>query len=232
MRKLNTETVLKYISAKDTLVDIGCGNGYATAEYAKKAKFTLGIDYLPDFIRLAKIKYSKFIRSNKLDFKVGDILRLQQAVKNPVSIVVCERTLINLPTWSDQKKAILNIFQILKPSGKLLLTELTKQGHEMIDDLRYKLGLPQVEKYWSNHYLDEPQFENYIKGLFKIEYSQRFGTYCMISKAFYPLLIKPKPPRYKSKINKLAYEIAKIYPGITSPSHTKFYVLKKLTLKK
>jgi len=225
-RKLNTFVVLEQIKPGDRLLDVGCGNGFATAEYAQKAKFTLGLDYLPEFIQIANKKYKDLVKKGKLEFKVADVTTLEAL--NSFDKVTCERTLINLPTWADQKIAVEHIWRVLKPGGSLLLTEITEQGHEMLDSLRTSFGLQPVQKYWSNLYLDEQKFEKYVRKFFRIVKKARFGTYGLISKVAHPLLVAPAEPKFLAKINKKAFEVSKRVIGEDGPSHTVFYVLKKV----
>lgn len=229
-RKLNTFMVLKYLNFDDRLLDVGCGNGVATAEYAKSAKFTIGIDYLPKFIEIAGKKYQDLVKAGKLEFKVGNILELEKLDLPKFDKVTCERTLINLTTWNDQKRAVENIWKVLKPQGQLLLTEVTVQGHQTLDSFREVVKLPPVEKYWSNLYLDEPKFERYVEKFFKIVEKIRFGTYGLVSKIVHPALVAPREPQFLAKINKIAYEISKHHIGADGPSHTVFYVLKKIKI--
>ena len=50
-RDLNTEVVREYLSPEDVVLDIGCGNGFATAEYARVTQHMLGVDYMRGLLR-------------------------------------------------------------------------------------------------------------------------------------------------------------------------------------
>lgn len=224
-RKLNTFVVSKYLDKSDTVLDIACGNGYATAEYAKKAKVTVGIDYTPAFIDIANKKYRRAIKNGKLKFQVDNILQLN--IKGQFDKVICERTLNNMVNWNDQKKAILNLHSALKPKGKLLLVEPTVQGHQSVDKIRAAFGIPPLTKYRSNFYLDEKKFEKFVKPYFTVEEKKHFGTYQLISKILYPLYVYPKGQTFRSKFNKLARLISQEYLGEEGISHTVLYVMGK-----
>lgn len=225
-RKLSNSTVASYLDKKDYVLDIGCGNGYATTYYSNYCRKILGVDYLPKFIELSKLKYKKHIKNGKLEFQIGDILK--PGFPNGIfDKIICERTIINLTSWQNQQKALSNLSKLLKKNGLLLLTEISIQGHKSLDDIRKKVGLPIVEKYWSNLYLDEPKFERFIKKLFKIQEKKRFGTYMLVSKIIHPMLVYPREPKFEAKINKIAAQVAKIIPWEDGPSHVVFYVLKK-----
>ena len=224
-RKLNTLVVSRYLNKNDRCLDIACGNGFATAQYAQKVKFALGIDYLPEFIELANKKHQKLVKIGKLAFRIGDILKLD--LKGEFDKIICERTLNNLTSFADHKKAVLNLHKALKKNGLLLLVEPTVQGHQSVDKVRTALGLPKLTKYWNNFYLDEVKFEKFIKPYFKIEKKIHFGTYHLISKILYPLYVYPKEQKFRSKFNRLARLISQEYLEENGVSHTVLYVLRK-----
>lgn len=224
-RKLNCFVVSQYLNSHDVIADIACGNGHATALYSQKVKFAQGIDYLPAFIAIATKKYKKLIKEGRLGFKTADILDLKE--RRLFDKVICERTLNNLVSWADQKRALLNLHRILKKNGLLLLTEPTVQGHASVDKVRLAFNINPLTKYWNNFYLDEVKFEQFIKPYFNLEEKRHFGTYQLISKIFYPLFVYPKAQTFRSKINRLARQIAEVYPGNEGISHTVLYLLSK-----
>ncbi|MBF8249505.1 MAG: methylase involved in ubiquinone/menaquinone biosynthesis [Candidatus Levybacteria bacterium] len=226
-RNLSNHIVSSYLNMTDLALDAGCGNGYATAFYSKFVKKIIGFDYTPQFIKAAEKKYSKLIRKGNLEFSVGDVLDLAFLKKNKFDKVITERTLINLPSWEDQKKAILNFYSVLKPKGLLLMTEITLQGHAAVDKIRKSVGLDIIEKYPSNIYLDEPILDKFLSKYFIIKHKKHFGAYTLISKIIHPLLVAPKPPKFDAKINRIADVVSRNFLGEDMPSHNIFYVLEK-----
>lgn len=225
-RNLSNHVVSFYLHRDDFVLDAGCGNGYATAFYSQFVKKIIGFDYTFQFIEAAKKKYSEIIKKGKLEFLVGDVLDLS-FLKDKFDKVIIERTIINLPSWDDQKRAILNLHSILRPKGLLLMTEITLQGHIAVDKLRKSVGLNEIEKYPNNVYLDELALEKFLSNYFIIRAKKYFGTYTLISKIVHPLLIFPKPPKFNAKINKIADFVSRSFLGENMPSHNVFYVLEK-----
>ena len=99
-RDFNTEVVREYLSPEDVVLDIGCGNGFATAEYARVTQYVLGVDYMRGFIEAANHLHQSLIEVGKLEFRVGDALQLD--LGRTFSKVISERLLINLPSISEQ----------------------------------------------------------------------------------------------------------------------------------
>lgn len=225
-RKFSNWFIAQYLNQKDYVLDCGCGNGYATAYFADYVKKIIGLDYTEGFIKAAAKKYSKLVQSGKLEFVVGDVLKLPYP-ENTFDKVISERILINLPSWEDQKTALNNYHKVLKKKGRVLLTELTFQGHAAVDKLRTSLGLNIIKKYKRNLYLDEEIFDKFVIRKFNIVEKKHYGTYVLISKILHPLLVHPKEPKFEAKINRLAVDISKKMLGENLPSHTIFYLLEK-----
>jgi len=57
------------VSLKDTVLDIGCGNGALTYDLGKKAKKVIGIDLNKENIKIAKEKYP----APNIEYKIGDV---------------------------------------------------------------------------------------------------------------------------------------------------------------
>ena len=233
LRKLNTAETCKFIQNTDRIIDIGCGNGFATKSYASCADSGIGVDYIPAFVE----KANEINGGQNLQFLTGDILDLSSIKKEygEFDKVIAERTLINLVSWDDQKKAIGQLDSLLRPGGLLILTEVTIQGHESIDNLREKYGLSILEKHWNNVYIDENMLldhlsqSSYGHGVaYELIHKYTFGFYSLVSKVLYPYMIYPDEPSFDSRINKAAAELEFVYP-IDNLGHQRLFVFRKNT---
>jgi len=225
LRELNTKFVIEYLNDSDFIIDVGCGNGFATSDYADHSKNAVGVDYVPEFIESAW----KLHKKDNLEFMVGNILNLENIRKRfgQFDNVIAERTLINLVSWEDQQTALKELDSLLKINGLLILTEVTLQGHKSIDDLRLKYGLPIIEKHWNNCYIDEDLLLSYLANSYDLVKRYNFGFYTLISKVIYPASIYPEEPKFDAMVNKMASELDSIYHIDNAPGHQVVFVFKK-----
>ena len=64
--------------------------------------------------------------------------------------------------------------------------------------------------------------------IFKIQEIQRFGMYFFLSRIIHPLMVFPEKPKFDSKINLIAQEIAsKIETDYKNLGHSTLFILKK-----
>jgi SAM-dependent methyltransferase len=227
LRDLNTKYVISYLDDSDTIIDIGCANGFATSKYANCVKRAIGVDYIPEFVKYA----NKLHKRDNLQFIVGNILDLGgiKEIYGTFDKLVIERTLINLCSWEDQKRALCEADNLLKIGGLLILTEVTLQGHESIDSLRIKYGLPILEKHWNNSYIDENLLMAHLENSYFLIRRYNFGFYSLISKVIYPASIYPEEPRFDADINRIASELDQIFRISNGPGHQVLFVFKKET---
>lgn len=226
-RLLEMDFIRDLLNQDDVVIDIGCANGYQTFYYAEKVKKIIGIDYAEKLIEAANKAKEKGQFSKKVDFKVGDVLIKDDSLVNSADIVICERLLINLPTYEDQKTAILNILTYLKPKGKLILSEVTQKGHDKLNELRKQVGLDKIKVHWHNLYIDEDNFIPFLSNYFNIISIERFGMYNFISKVIHPLLIYPEEPKFDAKINEIARLIGSKITNFRDASHQVTFILEK-----
>lgn len=98
------------------ILDIGCGNGIYTIAIGKYARHTIGIDISDNAIKGSKINASKYISSN-VDF----LLMSAEAVglqNNSFDVII---SIENLEHINNEKRAIQNVEQLLKPNGQLVI---------------------------------------------------------------------------------------------------------------
>lgn len=226
-RLLEMYFIRDLLNQDDVVIDIGCANGYQTFHYAEKVKKIIGIDYAEKLIEEANKAKEKNPFGRKVDFKVGDVLIKDDSLTNSADVVICERLLINLPTYEDQETAIKNIHSVLKPKGKLILSEVTQKGHDKLNELRNIFGLGKIKVHWHNLYIDEDKFIPFLSEHFNILSIERFGMYQFISKVIYPLLVYPEEPKFDAKINEIARIIGSKITNFKDASHQVTFILEK-----
>lgn len=226
---LEIETIKKYLRKSARMIDVGCGNGFTTFEISPLVKEVVGIDYSDEMIKRASSNLKKKPKriSKNIQFNVYDVLQLESSSFGLFNIALSERCLINLNSWSDQKKAIKNIANVLKPGGRFIFIEGLKDGREQLNRFRKKVGLKQMPKVWHNIDFVEKDLLNYVKRHFIVEEKLYFGVYDFISRVVYPLFISPREPKYDSMLNKTAARLALQSQEFSDLSRVIVLILKK-----
>lgn len=230
LRDMEIEAVLKYVPStkkKLKILDLGCGNGFSTIEYAKvRTHDFVGVDFSEEMIKFAEkaLKKNQKKLKGSLSFSQGDALHLNFK-DSAFDIVTTGRCLVNLVTVEDQKKGLLEIHRVLKKGGYAILCEGSQQGFEAVNDLRKIAGLPLMTYHWHNIYLDETKLVPFMKKYFTVEAVDAFAsTYFIASRVFNAIASPdPKKPDYFSKINKVATKL----PAVGEHSSLKVFLLKK-----
>ncbi len=108
------------------LLDIGCGNGRRTNVMARHvAGKVVGIDYSRNMIDNARR-----LQNEKLGFYLASVLERDtlEGISAPFDCVVSFRCLINLGSVENQRKAVHNICELLKPGGVFVFCEGLRKG--------------------------------------------------------------------------------------------------------
>ncbi len=228
LKKLEIENIIRYLPNKDNakIIDLGSGNGFSTLAFAKarRGKFT-GVDYSTEMINQAgKLLQQNKNLKNRLSFQVGDVLKLS-FVSQTFNCATTDRCLINLVSLADQKKALKEIWRILKPKGKYIMCEDTQEGLAKLNQLRSIAGLKTIPNHWHNLYLNEQKLLPYLKKYFKILAIDNFSSTYYIGSRIYNALaaVDPAKPDYLSKINNISSKL----PAFGDYSPLKIFYLEK-----
>ncbi len=102
------------------ILDVGCGSGYSTELIGRRYNPSelVAFDIMPEQITLAKKRH----KNTKLF--VGDVTKIVLP-SNKYDAVFVFGILHHVPEW---KKALREIYRVLKPDGVLLVEEVDKNG--------------------------------------------------------------------------------------------------------
>jgi len=191
--ELEIKEVLSHLRDGESVLDVGCANGYSTVQFAAQRRIEiLGLDYVPEMIEQARSRLLRLPAAirQRVRFEVGDITRLTQPAAAYDAVVVI-RVLINLGGESGQERALRECARMLKPGGRLLLSEATVQGWKRMNALRREWGLPDVTMPAFNQYVDQDRIVAMARPDLKLEEISNFAsTYYVGTRVLKPLLIK------------------------------------------
>ncbi len=191
--EMEIREIVKYLSAGDRVLDVGCANGYSTVQFASGKRIDIqGIDFIPEMIRQSRARLKGLPNKlmGKVDFKVGDITALDRQ-KTVYDKVVAIRVLINLKGWNRQLRGLRECVRVLKTGGTLLLSEATLQGWKRLNKFRKEWGLADIPMPPFNQYIDQDKLikaaSSHLQLIKIVDFA---STYYVGTRVLKPLLIK------------------------------------------
>jgi SAM-dependent methyltransferase len=227
-RWLEVENIKDFLRPKDRVLDVGCGNGWTTIRIAPLVGEIVGIDTSSGMV--ARARQAAVDLAGRATFHARDVLDLDPADFGLFDVALSERCLINLPGWPEQKRAIANIASVLKPGGRFIFVEGSRQGRERLNALREAVGLETMPPVWHNVDFDEEETLRFLERHFDVEVRRHFGVYDFVSRIIHPLMVAPEPPQYQSRFNEAAAMLARQVDAFAEASRVLFLVLRKLTM--
>lgn len=216
MIDLEIENISKYINDGDSVLDIGCANGYSTfkqADLHKLASIT-GVDYASSFIAEAHKTKAKKKYGDHFSFLEGDIRRLPFR-DNTFDVAYTTRVLINLPSWQQQQEGILECIRVVKPNGTIVLSEAFWEPLVLLNALRSLKSLMPLVEHDFNRYLKMSSLEPFLKKK-NLDYQiNDFSSIYYLGSRFLREIVTNSDdyPGFSNPINKLFYEIEKQFSG-------------------
>ena len=213
---LEVETLAKHIKDGDTVLDVGCANGYSAIrqlEHHRLAKL-IGIDFSAAMIEAAGRAKTEHNLEDTVEFRVGDVRELEFPDRT-FDVVYTTRVLINLPTWDEQMTGIRECLRVARPGGKVILSEGFWEPLMLLNAMRALCGLPPLVEHDFNRYLKKERLEQMLRSL-KLDFMvEEFSSiYYLGSRLLRELVTDPTQyPGYTNPINELFYNIEKDYSG-------------------
>lgn len=188
LHQMEIDTVCRYLKSSDEIVDIGCGDGKATVAYARKVKKCVAYER-SNFLRKEAADEVKRSGLKNTIIKDGDILKMKKIPEQP-NVLITQRLLINLASWSEQKEAIENIYKMLRPGSLYIMIENTNDAYLALNDMRYQVGLEPVPIHWHNLFFDYNQLMDFLKDKFQLLDSHNFGLYYFLTRVYSQMFLK------------------------------------------
>ena len=214
LRKLEIKTMIRVMRRikPSMILELGCGNGYATFKYAEKfpEMRILATDYSEKMIDLAQKNYQR----ENIAYKIWDITEpdeLPFSTKN-FDLIFSQRVIQNLPSWGEQKKVINNLINLLADNGLLILMECSKEGVNQLNKWRNIIGKKPIDGIipWHNKFLEDSILnKEFSQNLVKIIYFS--STYMFITRLI------------SQKLAKIAW----LLPPIGKFGYDRIYVFKR-----
>lgn len=108
----------KYAKAGDKILDLGCGNGRMAQLFYGLGVSYLGLDNSKELIKIAQQRYRT---EHDYSFQTADVLALNLA-PDQFNLVLMIAVLHHAPTKELRLKVLKDIFAVLKPGGRLVLS--------------------------------------------------------------------------------------------------------------
>lgn len=203
MIQLEIKNILNYIEDGDYVLDAGCSNGYSTFAIASARNIKVkAFDYSKKSIKYAIYAQQERDEKKKIKFYHGNILNIDE-YDNTFDKVYTIRVIINLLSWNLQKRAIQEMYRILKPNGLFLMSEAFMGSLRNLNKLRALANLSPLTVHDFNLYLEERKTEKFLQKYFDIVEVKKFSSIYYVASRFlrYLTMTKQDKDTYINDIN-------------------------------
>ena len=194
------ELIKRRIMPNAKILDAGCGEGEGTLAYsAVPGVIVQAVDFSQT--RLDKAAKTLQGRANvklqHVDF-LGPYL-----LANDYDVVVSQRFMINLMEWNLQQKVLLGLMTMLKPGGRLVMLEGSKQGMDSLNEFRAAFGLDPIPAKWHNLFFDDDELIGFMQQhAYSLLEEDGLGAYFLLTRGVRPAL--QKELNWDCEFNRLA----------------------------
>jgi len=212
---LEITTIGEYIKEGDTVLDVGCANGYSALHHLQKNVASIvGVDFSEAMIREARKSNEERDSPTNVSFEVGDVRNLRFE-NDAFDVVYTTRTLINLPTWDEQKRGISECIRVCKVGGRVILSEAFWEPLVLLNSMRSLKSLPPLVEHDFNRYLKHRSLAEFLNSQnYQFEIIDFSSIYYLGSRFLRELVTKPEDyPGYSNPINKRFYDIERDFSG-------------------
>jgi ubiquinone/menaquinone biosynthesis C-methylase UbiE len=112
------------ISPDDTVLDVGAGTGFLTEAAAMVARKVIALD----FSRAMSDESIAKLGKGKVEFRIGNVEHMQLP-DSSIDVVIGNMVLHHCP---HPKMAIAEMARVLKPGGRIAISDLQEHNHEWL----------------------------------------------------------------------------------------------------
>ena len=214
--KLETQNISSYIKDGDSVLDVGCSNGFAAIIQcaAHKVKSMTGVDFSESMIKYAQENKENSEFRDLLMFKMGDVRNLPFG-DNLFDLTYTTRVVINLPNWEEQKKGLSECIRVTQKGGTVIFSEAFWEPLVRLNALRALAGLEPLVEHDFNRYIKKARIEAYLGELgLSFECVDFSSVYYVGSRFLRELTTDYKSfAGYSNPINQDFYELELKYSG-------------------
>jgi SAM-dependent methyltransferase len=194
------ELIRKHIPEGAKVLDAGCGEAEGTVVYSSVPGTVVhAVDFSET--RLQKARERLEGRTN-VTCKQVDFLGSYQ-LDDDYDVVVSQRFLINLMEWELQQRVLLDLAAMLKPGGRLLMLEGSRQGVDSLNEFRGSMELEPIPVKWHNLFFDDRALVDFMhEHAFQLVAEEGLGTYFLLTRGIRPVL--DQTLNWDSDFNRLA----------------------------
>lgn len=209
---LEIDTIAKHIKDGDSVLDVGCANGYSALRqmWRNQVKRLVGVDFSPAMIATACEEKGNQGFGSSVEFRIGDARALEFKGES-FDVVYTTRTLINLPSWDEQKQAIGEALRVCKRGGTVILCEAFWEPLCALNALRAVAKLPPLVEHDFNRYLKKSKLESLLRAQSLEFFCEEFSGVYYIGSRF---------------LRELATDV-NAWPGYTNPINELFRVMER-----
>ena len=229
MISLEVNAVVGSIGSGGVVVDAGCANGFSTRKIADRVKPSKlhAFDFSGEMIAQARESH---LAGGVFDVNVfeSDIRKI--ALGDGVAdACYTTRTLINLPSWTDQQTGISECLRIIKPGGLVLLSEAFWEPLCKLNALRLVVGLPALVEHDFNRYIKIEKLTQWLTAQkLQFEIHDFSSMYYLGSRFIREMATDASAfPGFTNPINKDFADLARKYPSCGSIGVQQLVVIKK-----
>jgi SAM-dependent methyltransferase len=196
-RDMEVAAVSSYVRDRQSVLEVGCGNGYVAVRLVKQFDIDLeAFDFSADLVALAKRQDLSEARG-RVRFSVDDVLNYGR--RDAFDLVFSVRCVQNLVSWEDQQRGLQNIVRALKVGGDYVMEECFWTGLNNLNEARAELGLEPIAESWHNNFFHEDQTIAFMQsiGCECVEQNRFLSGYYFGSRVLLPALV-PKGTKVTS----------------------------------
>jgi len=182
------DLIRRHIAEDSKILDAGCGEGEGTLAYSAIPGVEVhAADFSETRLKKAseRLAMCRNVILKQIDFTAD------YSLDKDYDVIISQRFLINLMEWELQKQVLLNLMSLLRPGGRMIMLEGSRQGAESLNELRRLLGLPLIPVKWHNLFMDDEALVSFmLENKFRLSAHDGLGTYFLLTRGIRPFFDK------------------------------------------